>query len=96
MGLDEVLNVGGALLVELVPFQEKSGKAWPFPSSTLHVSTHQEGTIWRLGTGSSPGTKFTAPLSWTLQPAELRIEYLLFKSPSLWVTEAQAEWIISE
>lgn len=71
MGLDEVLHVGGALLVELVPFQEESRKAWRFLTPTLHVSTHQGGTIWRLGTGSSPGTKFTAPSSWTFQPPEL-------------------------
>ena len=40
MDLDEALNVGGALLVGLVPFREESRKAWPFPSSTLHVRRH--------------------------------------------------------
>lgn len=92
MGLDEVLNVGGALLVGLVPFQEESRKAWPFPSSTLHVRRHHLEARDRILTRNQVYT----PLSWTLQPPELRIEYLLFKSPSLWVTETQAEWIVSE
>ena len=60
-----------------------------------HVSTEQEGTIYKLGREASPEANTTYTLILDSQPPELWGDtFLLFKLPSLWyfVITAQADY----